>query len=47
MREAVEWIFEDLMGCFDEADGSTRRFVYANNNFIKTASQTALKSSRC
>jgi hypothetical protein len=43
MREAVEWIFEDLMGCFDEADGSTRRFVYANNNFHKNSITNRLK----
>lgn len=45
MREAVEWIFEDLMGCFDEADGSTGGSCMPTTTFIRTASQTALKSS--
>lgn len=44
MREGVEWLFEDLMGCFDEADGSTRRFVYANNNFHKNSITNRLKT---
>ncbi len=44
MREGVEWIFEDLMGCFDEMDGSTRRFVYANNNFHKNSITNRLKT---
>lgn len=43
MRESVEWIFEDLMGCFDDMDGSTRRFVYANNNFHKNGITNRLK----
>lgn len=43
MREGVEWIFEDLMGCFDESDGSTKRFVYANNNFHKNSITNRLK----
>jgi len=37
MREGVEYIFEELMGCFDESDGVTKRFVYANNNFHKNS----------
>lgn len=44
MRESVEWINEDLMGCFDEADGSTKRFAYANNNFHKNSITNRLKS---
>lgn len=44
MREGVEWIFEDLMGCFDETDGSTKRFVYANNNFHKNSITNRLKT---
>ena len=44
MREGVEWIFEDLMGCFDETDSSTRRFVFANNNFHKNSITNRLKA---
>lgn len=44
MREGVEWIFEDLMGCFDDTDGSTRRFVFANNNFHKNSITNRLKT---
>ena len=44
MREAVEWIFEDLMGCFDDMDGAVRRFVYANNNFHKNSITNRLKT---
>lgn len=44
MREAVEWIFEDLMGCFDETDGAVKRFVYANNNFHKNSITNRLKT---
>ena len=47
MREAVEWITEDLMGCFDDMDvgeKSVRRFVYANNNFHKNSITNRLKA---
>lgn len=44
MREAVEWLFEDLMGCFDDMDGTTKRFVYANNNFHKNSITNRLKA---
>jgi hypothetical protein len=43
MREGVEWIFEDLFGCFNEADGAVKRFVYANNNFHKNSITNRLK----
>lgn len=43
MREGVEWISEDLMGCFDDMDRSTRRFVFANNNFHKNGITNRLK----
>jgi hypothetical protein len=43
MREGVEWIFEDLMGCFNESDGAVKRFVYANNNFHKNSITNRLK----
>lgn len=42
-REALEWVLEDLMGCFDE--GSERqRFVTANNNFHKNTIINQLKT---
>lgn len=44
MREGVEWIFEDLFGCFDETDGSVKRFVFANNNFHKNSITNRLKT---
>ena len=44
MREGVEWIFEDLMGCFNETDGSVKRFVFANNNFHKNSITNRLKT---
>ena len=44
MREGVEWIFEDLMGCFTETDGSVKRFVFANNNFHKNSITNRLKT---
>ncbi|WP_205729420.1 hypothetical protein [Flavobacterium alkalisoli] len=31
-REAYEWVWEDLQGCFDEG-AKRRRFIVANNNF--------------
>lgn len=43
MREGVDWIMEDLMGCFDESDTSTKRFVFANNNFHKNSITNRLK----
>ena len=43
MREGVEWIFEDLMGCFNESDGAVKRFVYANNNTHKNSITNRLK----
>lgn len=44
MREGVEWIFEDLLGCFNETDGATKRFVFANNNFHKNSITNRLKT---
>ena len=35
MNDAVEYIEEEIMGCFDTSDDCTERFVYANNNFHK------------
>lgn len=37
MREGVEYINEDLMGCFDESDTAVKRFVFCNNNFHKNS----------
>ena len=37
MSEAVDYINEDIMGCFDSDDDATERFVYANNNFHKNS----------
>lgn len=37
MRESVDFIVEDIWGCFDSDDNSTERFVYANNNFHKNS----------
>lgn len=41
-REAVEWVWEDLQGCFDEGS-ERRRFVVANNNFHKNTVINKLK----
>jgi predicted phage terminase large subunit-like protein len=35
MTDMVEYIEEEIMGCFDNSDDCTERFVYANNNFHK------------
>lgn len=43
MREGVEWINEDLIGCFDDMDGTHKRFAYANNNFHKNSITNRLK----
>jgi predicted phage terminase large subunit-like protein len=37
MREAIDYITEDVWGCFDSEDNGTERFVYANNNFHKNS----------
>jgi hypothetical protein len=42
-RLAVEWVWEDLQGTFDEGS-SRRRFVVANNNFHKNTVINQLKS---
>lgn len=41
-REAYEWVWEDLQGCFDEGS-NRRRFVVANNNFHKNTIINQLK----
>lgn len=43
MREAVDFITEDIWGCFDTDDNATERFVYANNNFHKNSITNRLK----
>ena len=37
MREAVDYILEDVWGTFDSDDNSRERFVFANNNFHKNS----------
>jgi len=44
MRESVDYIMEDVMGCFDSSDNSRERFVYANNNFHKNSITNRLKT---
>jgi hypothetical protein len=43
MGDGVDWIFEDLLGCFNEENDATKRFVYANNNFHKNSITNRLK----
>lgn len=43
MREAIEFITEDVWGCFDSDGDATDRFVYANNNFHKNSITNRLK----
>lgn len=43
MRESVDYIMEDVMGCFDSSDTSRERFVFANNNFHKNSITNRLK----
>lgn len=35
MTDYIEYIEEEIMGCFDTEDNCTERFVFANNNFDK------------
>ncbi|CAI9429255.1 phage terminase large subunit [Candidatus Ornithobacterium hominis] len=44
MREAVDYITEDIWGCFDADDNATERFIYANNNFHKNSITNRLKT---
>lgn len=44
MSEAVDYITEDVWGCFDSYDGGTERFIYANNNFHKNSITNRLKT---
>lgn len=43
MREAIEFITEDVWGCFDSDEDTTDRFVYANNNFHKNSITNRLR----
>lgn len=43
MQEREDFIFEDLMGCFDASPGARRRFVFANNNFNKKSLTNRIK----
>lgn len=44
MREAVDFITEEVWGCFDAGDNATERFVFANNNFHKNSITNRLKT---
>lgn len=43
MGASVDKIMEDIMGCFDSADYSNERFVFANNNTHKNSITNRLK----
>jgi len=43
MGEYVDFITEDVWGCFDAAENGTERFIYANNNFHKNSITNRLK----
>lgn len=43
MRESLDYITEDIWGCFDSEDNGTERFVYANNNFHKNSITNRLR----
>jgi predicted phage terminase large subunit-like protein len=43
MREAIDFITEDVWGCFDTDEDATERFIYANNNFHKNSITNRLK----
>lgn len=43
MREYVDFVTEDVWGCFDADEDATERFVYANNNFNKKSLTNRLK----
>lgn len=44
MRESVDYITEDIWGCFDSSATGTERFIYANNNFHKNSITNRLKA---
>ncbi|WP_017258406.1 phage terminase large subunit [Pedobacter arcticus] len=44
MEDSVDYITEDIWGCFDADDDATERFVYTNNNFNKKSITNRLKT---
>ncbi len=44
MRESVDYITEDVWGCFDSDEDGTERFVYCNNNFHKNSITNRLRT---
>ena len=44
MREAVDYITEDIWGLFDATDDSTERFIFSNNNTHKNSITNRLKT---
>lgn len=44
MQAGLDYITEDIWGCFDASDDSIERFVYANNNFHKNSITNRLKN---
>lgn len=43
MREAVDFVTEDVWGCFDTDQNATERFIFSNNNFHKNSITNRLK----
>ncbi len=43
MGDSVDYITEDVWGCFDNMEGGTERFVFANNNTHKKSITNRLK----
>lgn len=43
MRESVDYITEDIWGCFDASEDSTERYIHANNNTNKNSITNRLK----
>lgn len=43
MGESVDYIMEEVLGCFDAADDATERLVFANNNFHRNSITNRLK----
>ncbi|MDR2002141.1 MAG: phage terminase large subunit [Prevotella sp.] len=43
MRESVDYITEDVWGCFDAIDEGTERYIHANNNTNKNSITNRLK----
>ena len=44
MREALDFITEDVWGCFDSDEDAIERFVFANNNFHKNSITNRLRN---